>query len=159
VRGLLAVLVAVNPAAVGTAMRGRRGLAAGVVTTVVIATVLAGSSDWLLDLLDVSPPTFRLAAAVVLGVTAVRVLVAGPSSSDVPLLVALVTPTLAVTSVSVGADDGVAVVVAGALTAGVLALVAARVGPSLGWSIAARFVAAAGVVVAVALAVDAVKTV
>jgi small neutral amino acid transporter SnatA (MarC family) len=175
-RALVAVLVAVNPPAVATALRGGRprgvtAAAAAVATAVAVA--VAALSAPVLDALDVSPATFRVAAAVVLGVAAARWLALGPWSLPddvrqgswqqvvVPLLVpVLVTPQLVAVSISVGADHGVAVVALGATAAMVLAWIMTTVGPAThAWSAGSRFVGMVAVVVALAMAVDGVKSV
>ena len=64
-------IVAVNPAAVAASVprsalfRARAN--AAFVTTLVTVAVLAGCSEPLLDWLEVSPPTFQVAAGVILG--------------------------------------------------------------------------------------------
>jgi len=176
VRALLAFVAAVNPAAVAIAVRPRRSktlVAAAAGITFALALVAAAASEGVLDALDVTPETFRVAAAVVLGLTAARWLVIGarPVAVDpptdgwramaVPLLIpVLVTPALATVSIAVGADDGVAVAALGAAVALALAWGAAVVrGPALVWSWAARLFGALGIAVALALAVDGVRSV
>jgi hypothetical protein len=80
----------------------------------------------------------------------------------VPLLIpALVTPQLAMVSVSAGVDDGVALVAAGAATALAIAWVATIFTKRhhAGWVAGVRLVAALAMAIALALAVDGVKTV
>jgi small neutral amino acid transporter SnatA (MarC family) len=177
VRGLLTVLAAVNPPAVAVALwpRERRALLAiACAFTAAAAIVAAGVSGPILDALDVTLGTFRVAAAVVIGLVGARWLVAGapvlsgegpaaaPGRVGVPLLFpVLVTPQLAMASISVGADDGVVIVAAGVVVSLALAWVAA-VAPKrrrVAWDAGVRLVAALAVAVALALAVDGVKTV
>jgi small neutral amino acid transporter SnatA (MarC family) len=170
------LLVAVNPPAVVAALgdgRCRRELALAAGLAAAVATATAGLSGPVLDALDVTAPTFRVATAVVLGVAGVRWLALGPwvlpgdasqqgwRSVIAPLLVPLlVTPQLIAVSTSVGADRGVATVVLGAGVAMVLAWVAAVACPRRpGWAVASRFVGLLAVVVALALAVDGVRSV
>jgi small neutral amino acid transporter SnatA (MarC family) len=177
VRSLLALFTAVNPFAVAVALwpRERRSLmAAAAAIACVCAIGSAAVSRPVLDGLDVTPGTFRVAAAVVLGIAGARWLVAGapsvaaegPSAGAgrvaVPLLFpVLVTPQLAIVSMSTGADHGTAVVVAGAaasLVVAWVATIATKRHPG-GWTAGARLVAALAVAVALALAVDGVQTV
>jgi len=175
-RALLAFVAAVNPAAVAIAVGPRPSrmlVAAAAGITLALTLVAAGASEGALDALDVTPETFRVAAAVVLGLTGARWLVVGPRpvavdpptedwrAVAVPLLVpVLVTPALAMVSISVGADDGVGVAALGAAIGLALAWVATVVrGPALVWSWAARILGAAGIAVALALAVDGVRSV
>jgi small neutral amino acid transporter SnatA (MarC family) len=174
-RALLTVLVAVNPPAIATALPGRRrrdvmAVAAALATTVTVG--VAALSAPMLDALDVTPATFRVAAAVVLGVAGARWLAFGPWRLPeigsgtwrlvvVPLLVpVLLTPQLVAVSISVGSDHGAAVVLFGAAVAMALVWVVTTVGPATeAWSAGARFVGMVAVVVAVALAVDGVRSV
>jgi small neutral amino acid transporter SnatA (MarC family) len=176
VRSLLALLAAVNPLAVAVALwpRERRWtMAAAALIAGAIAVVCAGVSEPILDALDVTLGTFRVAAAVVLGLAGARWLVAGapvvagdgpadgPGRIVVPLLIpVLVTPQLVVVSVSVGADEGVAVVAAGAAVSLALACIAAVLpkGRRAAWTAGLRLVAALAVAVALGLAVDGVRT-
>jgi len=147
-------------------------VAAGIACAVAI--VSAAVSGPLLDALDVTLGTFRVAAAIVLGLASARWLIAGaPSVSEdgpaegfgrvgVPLLIpVLVTPQLAMVSLSVGADEGVAVVAAGAAASLALAWFATIVTKRhhAAWTAGVRLVAALAMAVAIALAVDGVKTV
>ena len=175
-RALVALLVAVNPPAVVTALhsRVRRDvMAAAAAVAAAVAVAVSWLSGPALDALDVTPATFRVAAGVVLGVAGVRWVAFGPwrlpddvcrrgwQQVVVPLLVpVLVTPQLVAVSISVGADHGVAVVVLGAAAAMALAWIVTTVGPATEvWSVAARFVGAVAIVVALAMAVDGVRSV
>ena len=176
-RSLLALLAAVNPLAVAVALwpRERRltmAVAAAIAAAIAVAAAAVG--DPVLDALDVTPGTFRVAAAVVLGLAGARWLIAGASvvAADgpaggwgrvgVPLLIpVLVTPQLVMVSMSVGADEGVGVVAAGAAASLALAWLATVVAKhhQVGWVAGVRLVAALAIAVALALAVDGVKTV
>ncbi len=174
-RALLAFVAAVNPAAVAIAVgpRPSRTMVAAAAAITFALALAAALSDGVLDALDVTPETFRVAAAGVLGLTGARWLVIGarPVTVDppsdgwravaVPLLIpVLVTPALAMVSISVGADDGVAVAAIGAGVALALAWGATVVrSPALVWSWAARVFGALGIAVALALAVDGVRSV
>jgi small neutral amino acid transporter SnatA (MarC family) len=176
VSSLLAVLAAVNPLAVAVALwpRERRQLTAiAAAIALAVAVVCAAVSDPILDALDVTLGTFRVAAAVVLGLAGARWLVAGaptvsadgpaagPGRLVVPLLIpVLITPQLVMVSVSVGADEGVVLVAAGAAVSLALAW-AATIAPKRhrgGWTAGVRLVAALAVAAAVGLAVDGVRT-
>lgn len=175
-RAFVTLVVAVNPAAVAAALRGlqpRREMAVAAAIAAVMAGVAALLSRPALDALDVTPATFQVAAAVVLGVAGARWLVVGPwrvpdgvsvggwRRIAVPLLVpALVTPQVVVVSTSLGADHGVGTVVVGTAAAMALAWAGAvvRARPLL-WSVASRFVGLGAVVLAVALASDGIRTV
>lgn len=176
-RSLLALFAAVNPLAVAAALwpRERRlTMAAAAAIAFAVAVVCAGVSDPILDALDVTLGTFRVAAAVVLGLAGARWLIAGaptvaadgpsggPGRVAVPLLIpVLLTPQLVMVSVSVGADEGVTVVAAGAAVSLALAWVAVVVSKRhrAGWTAGLRLVAALGIAVALGLAVDGVRTV
>jgi small neutral amino acid transporter SnatA (MarC family) len=177
VRSLLALLAAVNPLAVAVALwpRERRSeMVAAIAVACAVAIAAAAVSDPVLDALDVTPGTFRVAAAVVLGVAGVRWLIVGAPSVAaegpaagagrvaVPLLFpVLVTPQLAIVSMSTGADHGVAVVAAGAAASLAIAWVATVVTKRhpVGWTAGVRLVGALAVAVSLALVVDGIKTV
>jgi small neutral amino acid transporter SnatA (MarC family) len=176
-RSLVALLVAVNPLAVAVALwprESRTRMAAAAAIASAIAVAAAAASGPLLEALDVTPGTFRVAAAIVLGLASARWLIVGAPSvaSDgpadgagrvvVPLLIpALVTPQLAMVSVSAGVDDGVALVAAGAATGLAIAWVATIFTKRhhAAWVAGVRLVAALAMAIALALAVDGVKTV
>jgi small neutral amino acid transporter SnatA (MarC family) len=174
-RAFLLLLVAVNPAAVAAGRQARAGLvlAFAAAVTAVAAIAFAGVSGPILDALDVSPATFRLAAGAVLAagslwwVVVGRAPVAGPGEPDrggallVLDLAILLSPQLVAVSIALGADDGVGVVAVGApvvlaVTWLVTALAPDR--PAV-WSAVARVVGAFGVVLALDLVVDGVKSV
>jgi hypothetical protein len=121
-------VAAANPGRVASAVAQQRprrravavALAAGA-ALVLVATLLA---DSLLDALDVSPESFRVAAGIVLAATGVRRLV-WPRFTG-PFVAILVTPDLAYLALSLGADghEGKALVAAaiGLASAGAVAL-------------------------------------
>jgi small neutral amino acid transporter SnatA (MarC family) len=176
-RSLLAMLAAVNPAAVALALwpreRGPVAAAAAVITWALVLAAGAASGP-LLDALDVSAATFRIATGVVVGLAGARWLVFRVSPVDVdtppgtwkrvgvPLLIpVLVTPQLAMVSISTGADDGT---LGAAWTAAIvlaLAWIAVVITKRhrLPWLVTARFLGALGILVAFALVVDGVKSV
>jgi small neutral amino acid transporter SnatA (MarC family) len=171
------MLAAVNPLATTLLLWPReRASVVAVAVGIAWALVLAGAaaSEFLLDLLDVSEATFRIAAGVVLGLAGARWLLVGVSATDVdtppgtwrrvgvPLLIpALITPQLAMVAISVGADDGVLVAAGTSALALALAWGAMTLGKRrrLGWAVGARFVGALGIAVAFSLVVDGVKSV
>jgi small neutral amino acid transporter SnatA (MarC family) len=176
-RSLLAMLAAVNPAAVALALWPReRGPIAAAAAAITWALVLVGAavSEPLLDALDVSAATFRIAAGVVVGLAGARWLVFGASPVDVdtpvgtwrrlgvPLLIpVLVTPQLAMVAISTGADDGTLGAAWTAALVLALAWIAAVVMKRrrLPWLVTVRFLGALGILVAFALVVDGVKSV
>ena len=172
----MALLVAVNPPAVATALHGRVRrdvMAAAAAVAAAVAVAVSWLSEPVLDALDVTPATFRVAAGLVLGVAGVWWLALGTWSLPddvrqgpwrqvvVPLLVpVLVTPQLVAVSISVGADHGVPVVLLGAAAAMALAWIMTSVGAATeSWSVASRFVGMVALVVALAMAVDGVRSV
>jgi small neutral amino acid transporter SnatA (MarC family) len=177
VTSLLALFAAVNPLAVAVALwpRERRStMAAAAAIAGAGAIGSAAASGPILDALDVTPGTFRVAAGLVLGLVGARWLIVGapsvaaegpaggPGRVAVPLLFpVLVTPQLVMVSMSTGADHGTAIVAAGAAASLAIAWAAAIVTKRhhVGWTAGVRLVAALAVAVALALAVDGVKTV
>lgn len=213
-QALLLLLAAVNPfaAAAGlvtalpdrpatadedglAALRRNRLLTLFVAGDVVIAAavLLGWLSDPILDLLDVSLPTFQVGAAIVVGLSGFLWLIRGasvpvPVPADggvdgdapadeqlpaggrwrgliVPLLIpVLVTPALVTASITAGADHGVTsttlAVVLTLLVTGLGALAPRSVTRTkVVWAVGARFVGALAIVLALALAVDGVKSV
>jgi small neutral amino acid transporter SnatA (MarC family) len=163
-------LVAVNPAAVAAsvprAALSRPRAQVAFITTAVTAAVLAGCNGPLLDWLDVSPPTFRVAAGAVLGLVSARWVLLGAKPittvEDVPIFSLLLSPQLVAVTITAGTEVGAASATAGT----VVALVASGAavywqelpGPAV-WSWATRLVGVAGIAMALALVVDGVKTV
>ena len=122
----------------------------------VVAVAVAFAND-LLDALDISPESFRIAAGLVLGVAGARTLV-WPHPAPGPFAAVLVTPDLAFVALSFGADEVTWKVLAAAGVA-LPFLLAAAVRPRGPMALAAQFLAALEVVVAVALIVSGVRDV
>jgi small neutral amino acid transporter SnatA (MarC family) len=175
-RAFFAVLAAVNPPAAAIALGVQKRqvvMAAAAAITWVFSVVAAAASEALLDALDVTPETFRVAAGVVLGIVGARWLAFGArplaidDASDgwgrllVPLLVpVLITPQLAMVSISAGADDGTIVVGVAAAISLVLAWAAATTeARATVWEAGVRFVGALAIAVALALAVDGIQAI
>jgi small neutral amino acid transporter SnatA (MarC family) len=174
-RAFLVLLAAVNPPAVALALRPperRVTMAAAAAIALALAIALGAASEAVLDALDVSLGTYRVAAGAVIGVFSLRPLIAridpvivegatGSTRIAVPLLIpVLVTPQLAMASISTGADRGTLVVAGAAAVSLALAWLAATTGGRAQlWTAGARFVGALGVAVALSLVVDGVKTV
>jgi hypothetical protein len=121
---------------------------------VAVAVVVA---DDLLDALDISPESFRIAAGLVLGGAGLRTLV-WPQPAPGPFPAILVTPELTCVSLSFGADEPTWKAFAAALVAAPF-LVAAVTRPRGPMVVAAQFLAALQLVVAVALGVSGVRDV
>jgi hypothetical protein len=159
VAGFLATMNAGRVALAAIAARPTprdRAIALAAGAALALAGVLAGGA--LLDWLDISPESWRIAAAIVLGATAVRTIV-WPAASGAPFTVVLVTPELAAVAVSFGADERTGKALAAAaigLLPAVLALRARRPETS---ALAAQFLAALQIVVAIALAVSGIRDV
>jgi small neutral amino acid transporter SnatA (MarC family) len=174
----LAVLATVNPARVPLGVpeaRGRTALVAGAsVAALAIAAALLAVADPLLDALDISPESLRIAAGLVLVVGGVRALAAprpsadpgltGRSAAVVPVLFPLLlTPELALVVLSAGADEHNGAALAGLTTALVLATASTLVrrtpvtdGP---FAAAARLLGALLVLAGVAYVVDGIRDV
>ena len=137
-----------RPSSAGIALAGGAAL-------VVVATVFA---DDLLEALSITPESFRIAAGLVLAVTAIRTLL-WPSVSAGPFTAVLITPELACVALSFGADEPTGKVIgAAAVTLPVLAIAATARGP-LPPAVAAQLLAALQIVVAVALAISGMRDV
>jgi hypothetical protein len=117
----------------------------------VVAAVLA--ADELLDLLEVSPESFRIAAGLVLAIAGLRTLLGAASVAGT--YSAVVTPELALLSVSAGADEPTGTV----LVAAALAFTVAGLAAAVPGRVLVRFLAALQIVVAVALVVSGVQDV
>jgi small neutral amino acid transporter SnatA (MarC family) len=143
--------------ALGGGRAPRRLLAAAVAAGGALVLALALAADPLLDALDISPESFRIAAGIVLVVAGAATL-ARPRPSGPPAAT-LVTPELACMAIAASADEGVGPAIAAAAVA--LAAVAALAGlPSVAPAgRAAPFLAAVAVVVGVALVVAGVRDV
>src|SRR5262245_50325744 len=123
------------------------------------ALIVAGVflADPLLDALDISPESWRIAAAIVLAATAIRTII-WPAASG-PLAAVLITRGLAAVSVSFGADESRGTVLAAAALAFTPALLAARARRNETSALAAQLLAALQIVVAIALAVSGIRDV
>jgi small neutral amino acid transporter SnatA (MarC family) len=152
---LVALVLALDPIRAGAAARrsGGRGrpaprlaVTASAASLAVVVVVLAGAAGGpLLDALDVSAPTLRIGAGLVLLITALVDLVrpAGPRDHDdtpdpgsgaglsaavVPVaLPTMLRPAALVTALSAGADGGLGLVALGSVTAGFLVVALAWV--------------------------------
>ena len=141
-----------------TARPGRREWAIAVVAgaALVVAGVLV--ADPLLDALSISPPSFRLAAGIVLLAAGLKTLV-WPAPAPGPFAAVLVTPELAVVAISFGADEPAGKVLAAAAL-GLLPLVLAARAQRPGTSaVVARLLAALQIVAGVALGVNGIRDV
>ena len=178
-----ALMLALNPAraAFGVPRAGRSprsvvglGAAGGVIGGLVVCAAAAAGGP-LLEALDVSEPSFRIAAGILAGLAGVVDLFRRPPSAEpalagwraalIPVAIPVVArPALLVLALGAGADRGV-LVSAGAVAVGVALLTALTAGwPTEGtagrvlrW--AARLLAAALVACGVVLAVDGVLAV
>jgi hypothetical protein len=144
------------------------GVAAGILVAFAVV------SDPLLDLIDVSGPTFRLGAAIVIGLAGARSLVwPGPPIDDIGtnrtpggaatllLFVALVVPATVFLAVSGGAVHGIGPAIGAVAVAAAASLAALLWLPAQGLltDMASRFVGAAAVITAIAIGIDAARTV
>jgi small neutral amino acid transporter SnatA (MarC family) len=129
-------------------------LAAGV-ALVVVAVVFA---DDVLDALSISPESFRIAAGIVLAVTAVRTLL-WPAASAGPFAAVLITPELACLALSFGADEPLARTLGAAAASLAVAAIAAAARLPIPAALTAQLLAALQVVVAVALAISGMRDV
>ncbi len=176
-RPLLMMLAAVNPTAVAVVLWPReRGLVGAIAAAHALGMVAgaAAASDALLDALDVSEATFRVAPGGGVGRAGAHRLFFGarPVDVDTPrgswrrvavpgLIPALVTPQLVMAAISTGADDGTLTATWTAAVALALAWIAMVLTKQrrLGWLVGTRFLGALGIAVAFALVVDGVKSV
>lgn len=175
-RAWLLLVAVVNPAAVAVALWPRersRTVLPAVAVAAGVGLVAAALSEPLLEGIDVSRATFQVASAVVVGLAAAYGVLVGPRRVEdegqlgdgrvlVPLLFpVLVTPQLMMASAWAGAEHGVVIAAAGLLSGLALAGAAALVAPrwKVLWNVAARFVSALAILLALALAVDGVKTI
>jgi len=107
--------------------------------------------------MSISPESFRIAAGLVLVAAGLRTIVWPAPLS--PFAAVLVTPELTVLSVSLGADEPNATVLAAALPAFVVLALAHRARRRDTSAVAAQFLAALQLVVAVALVVAGIRDV
>jgi small neutral amino acid transporter SnatA (MarC family) len=166
---LVAFLVAVNPPAIAGSIPRPvtlRTITLAALVAAALVALAAGLSQPVLDLLDVSAPTFRVAAGTVLAVAGIRWVVVGARPiEDAPgplgLVPRLFTPSLLAIAITFGVEDGaISATLAGG--AALLTAVFAAVWRGRGlvwWSWSTRLVGLAGVAVGLALVVDGVKTV
>jgi small neutral amino acid transporter SnatA (MarC family) len=178
ITAVLALLVAVNPAAASSTLardwRTDRPMPvlAGTVVAGVVLVALAGFADPILDALDVNLGTFRLGAGVVLLVAGLRWMAVGPPASaaepvnDARLggfvfFPTLLTPAAAVVAVSAGAEEGVAVTAAAiavAVLAGGVGVYLRRRIPELVVNGLVRLLGGGAIVAGIVIAVDGVRT-
>jgi small neutral amino acid transporter SnatA (MarC family) len=128
---------------------------AAAAAVVVAAMVLAGS---LLDWLSISPPSFRLAAGIVLLVAGLRTFV-WPFETPGPFAAVLITPELVALALSFGADESTGRALAALVPALVAVLPAYRARRRDTGAIAARFLAALTIVAGVTLGVWGIRDV
>lgn len=169
----IAVVVAVNPMRMIGSFPAPKVVRLGVALVAVAYLIMGVIAAPLLEAINVSPPTLRVGAGLVLIVGAVRDLLLPPPASEpalpgvraalVPVaLPMLLRPHVAILAVSVGASDGLAPLVLGVLATSAVTLWAARpfgpVAERIGrWLAVAAAVVAIGV--GVVLAVDGVFSV
>jgi small neutral amino acid transporter SnatA (MarC family) len=125
------------------------------------ALIVAGAAlaDELLDGLEISPESFRIAAGMVLAATGLWTLL-WPEPMPGPFAAVLVTPELACLAISFGADEPLGKVLgAAAIALGAAAIGAFAQSSPVAAGIAARFLAALQLVVAVALVVSGIRDV
>ena len=172
-----ALLLALNPAravfAIPRAGRSQRDVVAlatlGGAIGAVAACAAAIAADPLLDAVDVSSPSFRIAAGAVAAIAGIADLFRRPPSPEPALagrlaalipvaIVAVARPALLMLALGAGSDHGV-IVTAGAMAAGVVLLVGLVAAPTRGpegralrW--AGRLLAAGLIAAGVALGVD-----
>jgi len=120
---VILLIVTVNPprrrAELG---EGRRVVATGAALTLVALMVLGGLGEWLLDGLDITAPTFRVAVGLVLLVRGAVDLIRAPAAPIEPpggavipvFFPVLFRPELGLVAVSVAADAGLGPMVVGA---------------------------------------------
>ena len=174
-----AYLAAVNPArsrlGVPEEVNGRARMAllgGGTVIGVSVLTGIAAASRPLLDALDISPETFRIAAGFVLVIVAAwMIFVPVPDEEPVPVGAAaavwpiafprVISPETITLALSTGASDGLGLTVAGLAVANavLLGLGWVRAGPTSGRGLASigRVLAVVLVLVGVWLAIQGVR--
>jgi hypothetical protein len=148
--------VALARAAAGPSVRERLA-AVGIGGAVIV--LAAAFADDLLDALDVSPESFRIAAGIVLAATAVRDLFWPHVPGDAPFAAVLLTPELVCVAISFGADESFGRTFAAGAIGLSLAAVAVLAGRARPGPLPARLLAALQVVIAVALGVSGVRDV
>jgi small neutral amino acid transporter SnatA (MarC family) len=159
VAGFLATTNAGRVALAAQAARPRSRhwiVAVAAAAALVVVGVLV--ADPLLDALSISPPSFRLAAGIVLLAAGLKTLV-WPTPAPGPFAAVLVTPELAVAAISFGADEPAGKVLAAAAVGLLPILLAARVQRPEASAVAARLLAALQIVIGVALGVNGIRDV
>jgi small neutral amino acid transporter SnatA (MarC family) len=172
---LLALVASVNPCRVRLVLPERRpAVALGALLALGLAACIAAAGHAALDALDITPETFRLAAAVVLALEGTRALVAarparepeldGLGAALVPVAFPLLlTPGVAMLAVAAGGDDMVGEAVVALALAFALVLPATLVPRSARTdallAAGGRLLAAAEIAAGVALAVDSLRDV
>jgi hypothetical protein len=157
----LALVLALNPARAAFAVpRVGVAVAGGAIGGLLLVVAAAAASDPLLDALDVSDPSFRIAAGVVAVLAGVSDVFRRPPSAE-PALLVVARPALIVLALGAGADHGpgvsaAAVALALALLAGLgfASPMDGRRGRALRW--AARLLAAGLVACGIVLGIDGV---
>jgi small neutral amino acid transporter SnatA (MarC family) len=172
---VFALVGAVNPCRVRLALPERReAVALGALLALGSAAAVAAVGAAFLDALDISPESFRLAAAVVLALEGARALVlprpgaepelAGLGAAIVPVAFPLLlTPGVVALALAAGGDE-IAAEAAGALALAFGCVLAATLVPRSGRADAllaagGRLLGAAEIVAGIALAVDALHDV
>ncbi|MCB0997394.1 MAG: hypothetical protein KDB21_20015 [Acidimicrobiales bacterium] len=174
---LLALVCAVQPPAVAATVRhaGWDNKCLGIAATaaVVVTVALTGLADPILSGIDVTPPTFRLAASVVLGVWGARWLVLPavpvrptdhePGLAEHALAASLLlTPALVLVAMAGGTEHGVVLAGAWVLLAVAATLAAQTLAPRTPpWALRAATMAlgAIAIVIAISSGIDAARTV
>jgi small neutral amino acid transporter SnatA (MarC family) len=168
-------VAAVNPCRVGLALPERRAVVAlGALLALGTAAAVAAVGGAFLDVLDISPESFRLAAAVVLALEGARALVlprpgaepelSGLGAALVPVAFPLLlTPGVVALSLAAGGDE-IAAEAAGALALAFGSVLAASLVPRGDRADAllaagGRLLGAAEIAAGIALAVDALRDV
>jgi hypothetical protein len=123
-----------------------------------LAFVAVLFADDLLDALTINPESFRIAAGIVLAVTAVRTLL-WPRAAAGPFAAVLITPELACLALSFGADEALGRTLGAAAVAMAVAALAAAIRMPIPAALTAQLLAALQVVVAVALAISGMRDV
>jgi small neutral amino acid transporter SnatA (MarC family) len=141
-----------------TARPGRRDWAIAVLAAVALVLLGVLLADPLLDALSISPPSFRLAAGIVLLAAGLKTLV-WPTPAPGPFAAVLVTPELTVAVISFGADEPAGKVLAAAALGLLPILLAARARRAETSAAAARLLAALQIVAGVALGVNGIRDV
>jgi small neutral amino acid transporter SnatA (MarC family) len=137
---------------------GRRSFAAAIAAGAGVVVAGALAADPLLEALDVSPESWRIAAGIVLGAAGVRTII-WPAPAPPPFAAVLVTPELAAVAVSFGADDPTGKVLAAAAVALLAGAVAYRTRRRSTSALIAQLLAALQIVIAAALAVAGIRDV